>query len=365
MKRPLVLIAAGGTGGHIYPALAIAHALQSERPDIQIEFVGTSAGLENKLIPREGFTLHHVPVGRLNRNARRGERIKTLIQLPWGLLKAAYLVFKLKPAFVLGVGGFVTGPVVLAAALLGRRAYLWEPNAHPGMANRWLAPFVDRCLVVFDAAAKTLRSKNIVKSGMPVRSLIEQIGGEITDRHGVRKPLRVLIFGGSQGARGINETVLKALQTGGAWAQDVEFVHQTGPADFERVRGLYQGVQAKIEVKDYLHDMDQRYRWADVVFARGGVGTISELAACGKAAVLIPLASAADNHQQVNAQVLLESDAAIMVLQKDFTPEKFQAQVNEFKSQPQIIDRLAANIRQFHRPRADREIARLLLEAVK
>ncbi len=356
----MVLIAAGGSGGHIYPALAIARALKSQRPQLQIEFVGSAAGLENKLIPREGFLLHHLPVGRLNRNARSGERIKTLFVLPFGLLKAALLVLKIRPVFVLGVGGFVTGPVVLVAALFGKKAFLWEPNAHPGMANRWLAPFVTRCFVVFDEAAKRLRSRKIVKVGMPVREEIETLN--TTPDPNSESVLNVLIFGGSQGARGINQTVSTAISRGGDWLKGIRFVHQTGGVDFENVKTLYGEGKAEVEVKEYLHDMARRYEWADLVVARAGTGTVSELAACGKAAILVPLPTAADNHQQRNAEALVQKNAAVMVLQSDFTPEHFVRLITDFKSNRQRIDLLSKNIRQFHRPRADQEIARLLLE---
>ncbi|MGE0762707.1 MAG: undecaprenyldiphospho-muramoylpentapeptide beta-N-acetylglucosaminyltransferase [Bdellovibrionales bacterium] len=365
MRSQVVLIAAGGTGGHIYPALAIAHALIAQRPGLRVEFVGTRTGLENQLVPRDGFILHHVPVGKLNRNTRFGERFKTLLLLPWGLLRAAWLVFRMKPVLVLGVGGYVTGPVVLAAALLRRQSFLWEPNAHPGMANRWLAPFVAECLVVFDEAAKGLNSKRIFKVGMPVRAAIEAVGQSPTPTSAAPAALRVLIFGGSQGARAINQVVATTIAHGGAWLENVEFVHQTGPADYERVAALYRESQAKVEVKEYLHDMDRRYAWADVIIARSGTGTVSELAACGKAAVLIPLPTAADNHQQRNAEALLHKEAALMVLQRDFTPDRFEQLIVRFKTDRQIIDRLSVNIRQFHRPHADQEIAQHLLEAVR
>lgn len=338
----------------------MAHALVRERPELRVEFVGTSSGLENKLVPREGFTLHHVSVGRLNRNTPILERMKTLFRLPFGLMKAAWLVFRLRPIFVLGVGGYVTGPVVLAAALLGRKAYLWEPNAHAGLANRMLAPFVSQCLVVFDEAAKDLRSKRILKVGMPVRANIEALN--LVDHGALQPPLKVLIFGGSQGARGINQVVAESLSQGGPWMDGAQFVLQTGPGDFARVNKMFREGQTQVEVKEYLHDMDRRYEWADLIVARAGTGTVSELAACGKPAILVPLPTAADNHQQRNAEALVRQNAALMVLQSEFTPPRFEQLINEFKSDRQRLLLLSKNIKQFHRPHADREIARHLLE---
>jgi UDP-N-acetylglucosamine--N-acetylmuramyl-(pentapeptide) pyrophosphoryl-undecaprenol N-acetylglucosamine transferase len=202
VNEKTVLIAAGGTGGHIYPALAIAAALKRQMPGLDVQFVGTPHGLENKLVPREGYKLHHIPIGRLNRNVSWSERLMTLISLPWAILKAILLVHRLNPRFVLGVGGHVTGPVILATSLLRKPAYLWEPNAHPGLANRWLAPFVREALVVFDEAAQLLKTRRICRVGMPVRAAIEDLAQKTTGttRESV---LRILVFGGSQGARGL------------------------------------------------------------------------------------------------------------------------------------------------------------------
>ena len=364
-----VLIAAGGTGGHIYPAVAMAQALINENPNIEVEFVGTPDGLENQIVPREGFKLHHVSVGRLNSNVRAGERLMTLIRLPWSLLRALWIVWKTQPRFILGVGGFVTGPVLLAGALLRRKTFLWEPNAVPGMANRWLAPFVTECMVVFKEAQARLKSTNVIQVGMPVRKKIVQLENLMASRReratDSSHPLRVLIFGGSQGAKSLNEVVSKAIHEGGDWLENVEIIHQTGPSDFDRVQHIYSSVTRPVEVLPYIHDMEKKYQWANLIISRSGASTVSELAASGKAAVLIPLASAADNHQQKNAEVLVEKSAAIMILQRDFTAGRLKQVVMDFKTNPELLDRFAKNIRQFHRPDADIEIAQHLLEATQ
>ncbi len=362
VNKNKILIAAGGTGGHIYPALAIAAALKRESPQLEIEFVGTPHGLENKLVPREGYLVHHVPIGRLNRNVSLRERLTTVLSLPIAIWKAIRLIRKTQPRFVLGVGGHVTGPVVFASALLRRKAYLWEPNAHPGLANRWLAPFVDEALVVLDEAALLLRSEKTLKVGMPIRESIEQLRNNLATPRASGK-FHILVFGGSQGSRAINETIIQAVCLGGEWMDGVEVVHQTGPSDFERVKFKYEQQNLKVEVREYLHDMPERYKWADLVVARSGMGTVAELAACGKAAILVPLPTAADNHQQRNAEALVNKQSAILVLQQDFTPQVFQELVLRLKSHPEEIDRLSSSIRQFHQPHAGLNIARHLLEA--
>lgn len=360
MNQNKILIAAGGTGGHIYPALAIAAALRRESPRIEVEFVGTPGGLENQLVPREGYVLHHVSIGRLNRNVSKVERLMTVFMLPFAILKAMRLIHKVNPRFVLGVGGHVTGPVVLASWLLRRRAYLWEPNAHPGLANRLLAPFVDEALVVLDEAAKLLKTERTRKVGMPVRRNIEEMPAK-SRGHGLG--FRILVFGGSQGSRHLNDIVSSAVCAGGEWMNNVEIVHQTGAGDYQRIKFKYEQAKARVEVCEYLHDMPARYEWADLVISRSGMGTLAELAACGKAAVLVPLATAADNHQQLNAEALVAKDAALMFLQTEFTAQKFQETVRELKSNREEIDRLSRNIRQFHQPHAGTTIARHLLEA--
>lgn len=363
MNENLILIAAGGTGGHIYPGLAIAQAFEKEKPGLKVEFIGSPSGLESQLVPRAGYRLHHLSIGRLNRNVRSGERLKTLLLLPWAFLKAIWLVWRLKPRLVLGVGGAVSGPSVLAASWLGR-AYIWEPNAVPGLANRWLAPFVKECLVVFPEAARHLKSRRILEVGMPIRQIIEtqSTSSPVTlDRDS--KPLRVLIFGGSQGARGLNDVVSQMLTSGAPALSGFEFVHQTGSADFARVQNIYQTAGIKVDVVDFIYDMENRYRWADLVIARSGMGTLAELAAAGKPAILVPLATASDNHQQKNAEVLVKKGAALLILQRDLTATGLLEELQDLSNHRTRLAELSKSIRQFHKPRADLAIARHLLEA--
>lgn len=356
----LVLIAAGGTGGHIYPGLAIAQALEKERPGLRVEFIGSPFGLENQLVPRAGYKMHALSIGRLNRNVRAGERLKTALLLPWALLKAFWLVLRLRPRLVLGVGGAVTGPCVLAASWFGR-GYIWEPNAFPGLANRWLAPFVRECLVVFPEARKHLKSRRVFEVGMPVRPNIES-QDEVQSAQPSR-PLRVLVFGGSQGSRGLNEVVSQMLISGNPALTDFVFVHQTGAADYARVQQIYRDAAVDVEVIDFIYDMENRYRWADLVISRSGMGTLAELAAAGKPAILVPLPTAADNHQQKNAEALVAKGAALMVLQRDLTPTGLLNTLQEFAQNRGRLNLFSKAIRQFHSPRADQSIARHLLEA--
>jgi UDP-N-acetylglucosamine--N-acetylmuramyl-(pentapeptide) pyrophosphoryl-undecaprenol N-acetylglucosamine transferase len=360
-KHDCIFIAAGGTGGHIYPALAIAEAFRHERPKWEILFVGTPYGLENKLVPPRGFTVLHVKVGKLNQ-VSFVEKLLTLIKLPVAFISSIRLLMKYRPHAVIGVGGYASGPILLMASLMGIETAIWEPNAMPGMTNRILSRFVDECWLVFESARKHLKAKKFFPAGMPVRKEIEETS-KSTSHPG---PLNFLVFGGSQGARVLNTNVAEMLKVQDEFAMHHAVVHQTGPSDYQRVKGIYGNAleTLSVEVTEYLHDMHRRYEWADVVIARAGAASVAELAACGKAAILIPLPSAADNHQQKNAEALVQENAAIMMLQKDLTPDKLRATLQELEAQPERRHRMEQNIRKFHQPQAAEKIVGHLLQRI-
>ena len=356
-----IFIAGGGTGGHIYPALAIARGLLENNPELKIHFVGSPQGLETRIIPEQGFPIHLIPIGRLNRNVHLFERIKTLLGLPFSLFVSLYFLLRYRPSLLLGVGGFASAPVLFVGALFRFKIVIWESNAYPGLANRWLSKFVSYGLVVFDEAKEILKMKRMRRIGIPVRKEIE-----LLDKKGssLGKSFKILVFGGSQGARGINFAVCEAICRGGDWLDDVEIIHQTGRLDFPQMLKKYNKAQFKVDVREYLSAIHEQYDWADLVLCRAGASTIAELAAAQKPAVLVPFPFAADNHQQRNAEVLVKKEAAKMVLQNDFTADKFIQMVNKFKKNRMELDILSKNIRSFHRPNAANEIAQLLLAEI-
>ncbi|MCB0366793.1 MAG: undecaprenyldiphospho-muramoylpentapeptide beta-N-acetylglucosaminyltransferase [Bdellovibrionaceae bacterium] len=358
MARQTVFIAGGGTGGHIYPALAIARGLLELNSELDIHFVGSPVGLETQIIPNQGFPLHLVPIGRLNRNVGLGERLKTLVGLPLSFFVALFLLLKFRPKLLLGVGGFASAPVLFVGALCGFKTVIWEPNAYPGLANRWLAKVVGLGLVVFSEAKDLLRVKRVLKIGLPVRKEIEELAGSRRPHLG---PLRILIFGGSQGARGINNTVCDAVCKGGDWLDQVEIIHQTGKHDFASVKAKYQSDGARVDVREYLPNIHEQYAWADMVICRAGVSTIAELAAAAKPAILVPFPFASDDHQQKNAEALVKDDAAVMVIQKDFTPDRLVRIIREIVRNPARLEQLSGNIRRFHQPKAAEGTAKVLL----
>jgi len=352
----MIVIAGGGTGGHVLPALAIADSMKTLDPTVEIHFVGTKKGIETKLVAKEGYPLHFLPVSGLKNMPIVG-KLKGLVQIPVAFFKSILLTWKLKPKAVLGVGGYASGPYLFIASLLGCRTFIWEPNAHPGWTNRILSHFVKTAFIVFEATRRDLKSKEIIPLGMPLR---KSIGYSPREAH---LKLRILIFGGSQGARGINAAVSDALIRfrDRDWFQHVEIIHQTGANDYETVFNKYRDASIEIETHPFLYDMDKRYAWSDLVFCRSGASTVAEIAAARKAAVFIPFPFAADDHQKKNAELLARDGASILVEQKDFTAEKFVEIVEKFLKEPALIESMERKVAQFHKPDAAEQIARLIL----
>jgi UDP-N-acetylglucosamine--N-acetylmuramyl-(pentapeptide) pyrophosphoryl-undecaprenol N-acetylglucosamine transferase len=359
MKKT-IMIAGGGTGGHIYPALAIAKALQKADPQIEIRFVGTSQGLETKIVPKENYPLHLIAGGKLNFPGQPLKKMKTLLSLPWGLVQSVGLILKHKPAFVLGVGGYASAPFVLAASLMGRRTAIWEANVHPGMANRWLARFVQKCFLVFEESRSRISNPNSFVFGMPVRAEMEAGSGEFRGRQ-AELEFHLLHYGGSQGSRAIGRALCAAIQGKGPWIQNLKVVHQTGALDHRDFQERYKGFESFVDMHEFIYNMPDYYRWADLVLCRGGASTLNELAAFGLPAIVVPL-PAADAHQEHNARMLVEAGAARMILQKDLTPERLIAEIQSLRSQPDLLDELRQRIRKFHRPKAAEAIAKAILE---
>jgi len=352
-----IVIAGGGTGGHIYPALTIAKSLQSLNPDLKVEFVGTPDGLESKIIPKQGFPISFISVGKLNYRGGFFKKIKTLFQLPWAFVKSLALVIEKKPILVLGVGGYVSGPFVLASSVLGIPTALWEPNAHPGMTNRILARFVRKTFLVFEESRKYMKAKRFEVLGLPVREEIEKLN-LVEPRKDDETIFRILVFGGSQGARAINNCVAAMFKE---FSMDkVEIVHQTGPYDFQGIKTTY-GEQANVKVMEYLYDIERYYVWADLVICRAGAGTIAELAAAKKPSILIPLPTAADDHQKKNAVSLVNKNAARLVEQKDLTPALLFNLIGELRGQPGVMKKMSENVQHFYQPQAAKKIAEKLI----
>ncbi|HEY0078094.1 MAG TPA: undecaprenyldiphospho-muramoylpentapeptide beta-N-acetylglucosaminyltransferase [Pyrinomonadaceae bacterium] len=329
-----VLIAAGGTGGHIYPGIAVAKEVVRRDASSVVRFVGTARGLETRLVPQAGFELSLIESAGLV-NMSLVERIKGLAVLPKSFLAARRLIREFKPDIVVGAGGYVSGPVLLTAALMRVPTLVMESNAVPGFTNRTLARFVDRAAVSFDVALPYFRGKAVV-TGNPVRREFFDIPPKPRD------PARfsLLLFGGSQGARAINEAMIAALPHLEAQKSLLAVTHQTGKLDFEKVKEGYRaaGWETQADVREYIDDMFAAFAAADLIISRAGATTSFELMAAGKSALMIPLPGQLE--QRRNAEAMQQAGAARMILQEELTGERLASEIAALAAAPERIDEM-------------------------
>src|SRR5437667_2154849 len=289
-----ILIAAGGTGGHLFPGIAVADELRRRDPATRVVCVGTPRGLESRIVPRAGYALELLPILPL-KGVGIVRTLQGLLALPRALLRAAALVRREKPKAVLGVGGYAGGPLVLVAALMGVRTVILEPNAKPGFTNKVLRPFAGHAACAYEEARRAFGSKGVL-TGNPVRGGFASLPSK---KH--EPPFTLLAFGGSQGSRILNRSLRDALPDLPPGPR-LRIVHQTGEAMRDEVRAAYAAAGREAEVLAFLDDMEARFGQADLVLSRSGATTCAELTAAGKAAVLVPFAAAADDHQRTNAR---------------------------------------------------------------
>ena len=353
-----VLIAGGGTGGHVIPGLAIGRELRDVH-GAEVRFVGTARGLETKLVPEAGFALHLIRVGQLN-NVSLGTRLRTLADLPLGVLRCVRLLHEFKPGVVVGVGGYASGPAMLAAILLRVPTLAFEPNAVPGLVNRWIGKRVRGAAVNFAETARYFRNARV--TGIPVGSEFFRIAPK-TD-----EPLRVLVFGGSQGARVLNDAMpMVALELLRGF-DDLTITHQAGGRQMEKTLAGYAeaGVASeRLRVQPYLDRMVEEIAAADVILCRSGASTVAELAAAGRAAVLVPFAAAADDHQRKNAEALVDAGAARMVLERELTSERLVQEVSGLLADGAERMRMGEAARRLSHPQAGSAIGEMCVELAR
>ena len=310
-----VVIAGGGTGGHLYPGIAVARELASRVPGIRISFAGTSQGIEARVVPREGFALDLIRSGGIKGKSIAVRARGGLLLVP-GLIDAWRIVTAREPNLVIGVGGYSSGPVVLAAALRGVPTLLLEQNAVPGLTNRLLAPIARAAAVTFESTTAFFGPRAFV-SGNPVRpeflapaAPIEESGAD-----GRSPDVQVLVFGGSQGAHAINVAMVEAAKELAARIPHLRLTHQTGERDLEMVRSAYEQAGVAADAAAFFDDMARRIGRADLIVCRAGATTLAEVTAAGKPSILVPLPTATDDHQRQNAESLAQAGAAEVLLQ--------------------------------------------------
>jgi UDP-N-acetylglucosamine--N-acetylmuramyl-(pentapeptide) pyrophosphoryl-undecaprenol N-acetylglucosamine transferase len=350
-----VLIAGGGTGGHIYPGIAIAREIQRRHPQAELRFVGTERGLESRIIPSEGFCLEKITVSGL-KGMKGLERLRNSITIPKSLWESRSIIRRFRPTVVIGVGGYSSGPPVLMAAVMGIPAMLQEQNALPGLTNRILGRFVHKVAAGFEEAAAYFKSKTVV-TGNPVRDEFSK-----TERKTESTLFTLLISGGSQGAQAINSAVAEALQVLGPNLTGLRWIHQTGERDYEMVSGAYQAAGVSADVRPFFRDMPEQFARADLLICRSGATTLAEITVAGKAAILVPFPLAADDHQRKNAEALVHAGAAEMILQKELSGQRLADRIQHFLRHRQELRAMEERSRLLGRPDATRRIVDLVEE---
>lgn len=358
----VALIMAGGTGGHVFPALAVADVLRES--DVQVHWLGTAAGIEAKVIPKAGITLHCIDVKGLRGKGKLG-----LLKAPWLILKAIWQAKKVfnqvKPDVVLGMGGFASGPGAVAAKLCAVPLVIHEQNAKAGMTNKLSLAMAKRKLAAFPNAFGLNQDarKGIEVVGNPVRGAILEMQGSATRYSARQGKLNLLIVGGSLGAMAINQVVPSALAKM-PMSERPNVWHQAGARNIEVTQTLYKECDVQAQVSAFIEDMDQAYSWADLVICRAGALTVSEMAIAGVASLLVPFPFAVDDHQSANGQFLVDAGASIMVAQKALDENKLIALLAQLSDREMLAD-MAVKAQRVALPQASNTVANICLEEMQ
>ncbi|HEX5430512.1 MAG TPA: undecaprenyldiphospho-muramoylpentapeptide beta-N-acetylglucosaminyltransferase [Bryobacteraceae bacterium] len=344
------VMAGGGTGGHVIPALAVARELRAHGHSVR--FIGTRRGLESKLVPPEKFPIDWIEIGGLKRVGLK-KTIGTLAELSWSIWEASRLLDRGEPAAVFSMGGYVAGPVLLAALWKRLPVIVMEPNAIPGFTHRKLARYVSRALVSFPETARWFPEGRAEVTGLPVREEFFAIPPKP-----MGEPLTILITGGSQGSRTLNRA---ARESWPLWSEHrVRLIHQTGAAAFEELEPAFRASGVPGEIHAFLDDMPRAFAEADVVVSRAGMGAVSELAAAGKPSILVPLPTASDQHQLHNAQAFEKNGAAKLIEDRDLTGSRLAEEIMQLAGAPGRLEEMGKAARAFAHPGAARRAADIL-----
>jgi UDP-N-acetylglucosamine--N-acetylmuramyl-(pentapeptide) pyrophosphoryl-undecaprenol N-acetylglucosamine transferase len=353
----MFVVAGGGTGGHLYPGIAIAQEIERRRPGVTIVVAGVGSPLERDIVERHGYRLLSIPSGGVVGKSFV-KRIRGAALAGSGFLVSLWRLHGMKPQAVIGVGGYASGPMVMAAVMLRIPTLIQEQNYYPGLTNRLLASWVNRVAVSFAETRNYLGGRGEV-TGNPVRGDLRAVAGRAREGR-----FRVLVFGGSQGAHAINGAVVNALPHLESQRGDLVFRHGAGPADAELLREAYAAGGFEATVEPYITAMREAYAQADLVIARAGASTVSEIAACAKASILVPLPTVAHDHQRFNARALAEDGAAILLEQEGLTGETLARAILDLVRHPERLDVMERAAAARARPEAAARIVDLIEEIV-
>ncbi len=354
-----VIVAGGGTGGHLFPGLAVAGEISRRYKNARIMFVTGRKKMEAEIIVRSGF--EHTSIAVEGMKGRGWRAAFALVKLPWSLFQCLNILREIKPHLVFGVGGYSSGPVCVAAKVLGIPSAVHEQNSYPGVTNRLLRRIVDRVFISFEESRAHFGGGSVYLTGNPIRETF--LEPKPLARTG--RTFTVLVVGGSQGARAINDAFVEALGMLKDEGRDVRVIHQTGQQDEARIRTAYQERGLRGEVSGFIQDMALAYARADLVVSRAGAGAVFELAAMGKPSILIPFPHAANNHQVTNSLALVRAGAAEMMLQEHLSGRVLAEAVKRGMDNPDALASMGAAAGKVARPEAAREITDLLMDMVE
>ena len=355
-----MMVAGGGTGGHVFPGVALAEEVVGRHPDNDVVFVGTARGLEARVVPEAGFPIELIDVKGL-KGKGPVKLLANLLILPRAFLQCLRVLRRWRPDVVVGVGGYASGPVVLAAWMVRIPTAVQEQNAVAGFTNRVLGLFVEAAFTAFPEAGRYFADRKVYQLGNPIRRELMENYMRPSLQH---DRLRVLVFGGSQGAHALNMRMIESLPHLADLRQRIEIVHQTGARDREQVEAGYRACGFAPDVREFITDMSTAYARADLVVCRAGATTLAELTVCKKPSILVPFPRAADNHQVRNAQSLVEAGAAVMIEEKDLTGEVLAAEIRAILGQPERRDLMARAAGRLGAPQAAGEITDVCTELV-
>lgn len=361
-----ILIAGGGTGGHIYPAVAVIESLRALSNSVDVVFVGTGRGLESGIVPSMGYKMYRIMARPLPRRKGPGFLIPALMAAV-GIIQSFFVLLRERPDAVIGTGGYASGPCVLAASLAGTPTLYIEPNRVPGRTTKLLSRFVDEVALGFQECVRFFRKgTNLRVTGVPVRPDLIGIGkADGIARFGLDSRRKtIFVFGGSRGASSINKAVVDAVCVLGQ-RDDMQFIVQTGASDYDYVSKLLDGASIPCKVYPYIDDIGHAYAASDLVISRAGAVTIAELTALGLPAVLIPYPYATGRHQDSNALALADKEAALVIDDKDLSGERLAGTIDGIVSDPERMARMSANSRAMGAPDASSQIAMRLVELMR
>lgn len=350
-QQKTFLIAAGGTGGHIIPGIAIAKELLMRGH--RCTFVGTHRGLEHRLVPEAGFKIEFVNVGPWN-GASPARRLKTVLQLASGLPAAASILEKTAPAAILSLGGYTAAAIVMTALGADVPIVVMEPNVRPGLVNRLTGPFATWALVGFKETMRWFPEARCELSGIPIRSEFFDIPPRT-----VRSPFTVLVTGGSLGAKRLNEAIVRAVEiwrSAGRWEQ-MNLIHQTGELEYEKIRAAFAGLESSVKLMAFIDDMPRAFTAADIVICRAGASTLAEIGAAAKPSLLVPYSFATDQHQLANAKVMTDSGAARLIVDQELDGERLAREVTLLMDDPKTLRSMESAARRLARPGAIEKVA--------